>query len=155
MSTTSQAHSVVTSRSLRKCCVGIEIHLFRCVGEREAAERELNKGDTEGPDIGFDSVGSTLNSLGLSVGSELMLRLTMFAAIKDDSVDVRCIPTHAHICARTDKGISNGVDQLSRNAKVADFDLSNGVGENIRRLDVYGAKKEDEDGRPMEIVRKG
>ena len=45
--------------------------------------------------------------------------------------------THAHVCGGADKGVRDGVDELARNAKVANLDLAMGVEENVRRLDVY------------------
>lgn len=57
--------------------------------------------------------------------------------MKSAGVQVRFLDqTHTHIGASTDKRIGNRVDKLSRDTKVAYFDLSLGVEQNIGRFDV-------------------
>lgn len=46
-------------------------------------------------------------------------------------------PTHTHIRARPDKRIGNGIDQLARNAEIANLDVSLGVDEDVGWFDVW------------------
>lgn len=48
--------------------------------------------------------------------------------------------THAHIRARPDKSVGDRVDELARNAKVADLDLTSGVDEDVGRLDICSSQ---------------
>lgn len=46
---------------------------------------------------------------------------------------------HTHVRRRPHKGIRDGVDQLTRNAKVTDLDFTLRVEEDVRRLDICEA----------------
>jgi hypothetical protein len=42
--------------------------------------------------------------------------------------------THTHIYRRPDERMCNGVDQFTRDAEVAEFDVTLGVAQDVRRL---------------------
>jgi hypothetical protein len=44
---------------------------------------------------------------------------------------------YTHICAGPHKGVRDRVDEFTRNAKVADLDLSFGIGKDIGGLDIW------------------
>jgi len=54
--------------------------------------------------------------------------------------------THAHVGARADERVGDAVDELARDAKVADLDLARRVEEDVARLDVCerGRGRQDE-----------
>ena len=45
-------------------------------------------------------------------------------------------PLRRHVAPRADEGVGHGVDKLSGNAKVADFDVSRAVHQDVGRLHV-------------------
>jgi hypothetical protein len=58
-----QGVAVVVRRVLE---VGVVfVRVGEGVGEGELSDGELDEGDAEGPDVGFDGVGGTLDALGL------------------------------------------------------------------------------------------
>jgi hypothetical protein len=44
---------------------------------------------------------------------------------------------YTHICTGTDKGVGNRVDEFSRYTKIADLDLTLGIGKDIGRFDIF------------------
>lgn len=54
------------------------------------------------------------------------------------------LPTHAHVRARPNEGVRDRVDELSRNSKVAELDISVRVDEDVGRFDVCEEETEDE-----------
>lgn len=51
--------------------------------------------------------------------------------------------TYAHVCAGPDKSVGNGVDKLSRNAKVANLDFTLRIEENVGGFDVYPGRSQE------------
>jgi hypothetical protein len=44
---------------------------------------------------------------------------------------------HTHVCASSDKGVCDGVDEFTRDSEITNLDLSLGVCEDIGGFDIY------------------
>jgi hypothetical protein len=44
---------------------------------------------------------------------------------------------YAHVCACSDKGVCDRVDEFTRDSEITDLDLSLGVCEDVGRFDIY------------------